>query len=150
MRKILIIIAFLILLVGCQSEEEKQEQLNHAVYAALHDYYNNTGVSKTPKGPFLYFVPDYGYVTFERYMWDEGFPRTIIVKVTYKGKFQGYYEAERRGVLFDSLGNAYSPAYKIESLHGDTWVYDIKGKFIEFNADIADNTTRDYVPTWEP
>ena len=84
-----------------------------------------------------YYVDGSGYASFEKYMWNEGFPDTIIVKFTRDGKFERYVEAVRQGLLEDSLGNYYSPAYAYISVVGDTWIYDINGKFIEFGCNDA-------------
>lgn len=135
MKKLLFVIILLLLL--CFSCKKKE------VYALDHK-----------EDPYLYWVsyddcgiPGGGYVTFERYMWDVGFPDTIIVEFTVNGKFSGYQKAERKGLLKDSHGSYYSPAYKIIAYNGDTWVYDIKGNFVEFNQCIDNDPDRDpYVP----
>ena len=68
----------------------------------------NNIYSKERVFPYLYYVEGYGYATFERYMWDDGFPDTIIVKFTRDGEFEMYVEAERRGILRKRLyGNAH-------------------------------------------
>lgn len=129
MKKLLfIILPLLSLCYSCKKEK---------VYALDHR-----------EAPYLYYdKQEGGYVTFESYMWVEGFPDSIIVEFTVNGEFQGYTKAGRRGILEDSLGNAYSPAYVIMAYNGDNWVYDIKGKFIEFNQDWRNDPKRDpYVP----
>lgn len=99
------------------------------VYKRVNDTY-----SKERVYPYLYYVDDYGYATFERYMWDRGFPDTLIVRFTRNGEFEGYVEAVRQGVLKDSLGNHCSPTYVFVSGVGDSWTYDIDGRFLEFNC----------------
>lgn len=84
--------------------------------------------------PYLYPDGEGGYTTFERYMWDKGFPDTIIVRFTRDGKLEGYVEAVRQGVLKDRFGNSCSPTYVFMSMVGDNWVYDINGRFLEFNC----------------
>ena len=86
------------------------------------------------------------YGTFERYMWDEGFPDTIIVEVTRNGVFKGYSKASRYDLLKDSLGNYYSPGYAVKSAVGDMLIYDVKGNFVRYDADIADNPKREITP----
>lgn len=61
-------------------------------------------------------------------------PDTIIVAFTRDGKFERYEKAIRRGLVADSTGEYYSPAYVIDCIVGDNFVYDINGKFIEFNC----------------
>lgn len=61
-------------------------------------------------------------------------PDTITVAFTRDGKFECYEKAVRRGLVADSTGDYYSPAYVIESAVGDNFVYDINGKFIKFNC----------------
>lgn len=136
MKKILIILPLILLLVSCHNKK--------------------TWVLDHRKAPYLYYERDvqcdnkdqtWGYVTFETYMWDEGFPDTIIVKFKESGKFRGFEEAVRRGILEDSLGNPYSPAYVISAYNGDSWVYDIKGKFVKFNKHVNNDPDKDpYIP----
>lgn len=138
MKKLLYIIVLVLLFCSCQKRD--------AFY-----------VSSQRKAPYLYYEEDVvcnddkskhkGYVTFEAYMWNQGFPDTIIVEFTYNGKFVRYDKAVRSGILEDSLGNSYSPAYKITAYNGDNWVYDVKGNFIEFNKHSFNDPENDpYVP----
>lgn len=106
------------------------------------------GSSEERRAPYLYKIggpdPDtHDFVGFEYYMWAYGFPDTIIVRFTRDGKFERYDEAYRSGILEDEYGNAYSPAYMIRCVNGDNFTYDLKGHFIEFNADYIDNPGRD-------
>lgn len=64
---------------------------------------------------------------------DEGYPDTIIVAFTRNGKLEDSVEAIREGLLKDSTGKYYSPAYVFRASVGDTWVYDVNGKFINFH-----------------
>ena len=117
----------LFILLGCSSKEQEY--------------------SEAREGNHLYPVEgmsDEKYCTFERFMWDAGFPDTIIVKFTRDGKFERYVEAVRQGVLEDSLGNYYSPAYVFYAHNGDNWVYNLKGEFIEFNRSIDSDNNSSY------
>lgn len=135
MKKLLYIIVMILFFCSCQEKDK--------FYA-----------SSQRKAPYLYYSPyddcgilGGGYITFEAYMWNEGFPDTIIVEFTVNGKFVSYQKAARDGLLEDSLGNFYSPAYRITAYNGDNWVYDIKGNFVEFNQCIDNDSVRDpYVP----
>lgn len=117
MKKLMFI---LLLIVGysCTNQEAK-EYSNH------------------PEGHLKYKLPNGTYTTYERYMFDEVFPDTIIVEFTRNGNFEKYAKAFRSGVLQDTLGNYYSPAYKLTSAVGDVWIYDFTGKFIEFGCNKA-------------
>lgn len=134
MKKWLVFILMLVCFVG--------GYLLHMLSFPLKD----VEYSKYREGKCLY--PVFGnseekFCTFERYMWDGGFPDTIIVRFTRDGKFLGYHEARRYGLLQDSLGNYYSPGYIVEAYNGDNWLYDVKGKFIEFNHCVDSNNDDD-------
>lgn len=138
MKKLLFaIIPLLLLCISCKKEE---------IYALDHK-----------EDPYLYWVsyqdcgiPGGGYVTFERYMWDVGFPDSIIVAVTRNGKFLGYDKAKRRGVLKDSHGSSYSPAYKIVGVNGDALVYDLKGNFVRFDRCFGNDQENKPYEEWKP
>lgn len=119
----LVSLMLLIVISSCSPKEDSTTNIQLEEWAD----YVETRDSLHP-----YYVEGSGYTTFERWMWDEGFPDTIIVKFTRNGKFEMYVEAYRYGALEDSLGNYYSPAYAFISGVGDIWIYDIKGKFIKF------------------
>lgn len=99
------------------------------------------GIINGPKG---------GFVNFRRYMWDVGFPDTIIVRFTRDGKFEGYMEAVRQGSIYDQYGNSISPAYVFSSVMGDSWTYDIRGHFVSFGEDKIDNPDREPLPKYNP
>lgn len=154
-------VAFLLLFSGVHSADKRimeakidSIQKFYEPYYAMYDSMVHDW-SPTRRAPYLYRIPGPDaetddFVTFEHYMWAYGFPDTIIVKFTVNGKFQRYLEAERRGIIEDSYGNAISPAYVYSTYNGDNWTYDVRGHFVEFNADTEDNDTRDYVPEYNP
>ena len=117
------------------------------------DFRFSTGAmsSTTKKYPYLYYIPETGgYVNFEDYMWITGFPDTIIVKFTHNGEFKFYAEAVRYEVLRDSSGNKYSPSYIFRDAVGHSWIYDIKGKFLEFNESPYPHSTKDTEEPYKP
>lgn len=127
-----------IILLGCTSGKEEERTVSAASQSTaieksvlVTSEYSESRDSLHPypihdaKG----HIAQYG--TFERYMWDEGFPDTIIVPFIEKDKYEGYVKAIRQGLLEDSLGNYYSPAYVYMVEVGDSWVYDIKGCLVE-------------------
>lgn len=128
MRKIVILLSVLAAVCGCTS--------------------GNREYSDVRKAPWLYPTGDGKFTTFERYMWDGGFPDTIIVRFTRDGEFEGYVEAVRQGVLEDSLGNYCSPTYVFTSMVGDSWTYDINGRFLEFSC--ADRPHSGHPHTYHP
>lgn len=131
MKKLLLIIPLLLLCFSCKKEKTE-----------VSDY------SDVREAPYLYKDPlSDEYVTFERYMWNGGFPDTIIIEFTVDDKFQSYQKAVRHGVLEDSLGNCYSPAYVIMGHNADNWVYNVKGELVEFNECHFNDPENDpYVP----
>ena len=128
MRKLLSMIV-LFSVIGCSNK------INRVVVKEKDTVYINC-CSDTVDSMHTYPIHDsWGnieYGTFEQYMWNEGFPDTIIVPFTRDGKFEYYIKAVRWSLLEDSLGNFYSPAYIYRTISGDAWVYDIKGNFVEF------------------
>ena len=60
----------------------------------------------------------------------DNYPDTITVAFTRDGKFEDSVEAVREGLLEDKSGKYYSPAYVFRAVVGDTWVYDVNGKFV--------------------
>lgn len=135
MRKILLFIAC-ILICGCSESGDKN-----------YSHYKH--------GPYQYKVlNDDGstlYTTYRQYMFDEGFPDSIIVRVTRDGEFQGYEVAYRRDVIEDSLGNVISPAYVISSVVGDNVVYNLKGEFVQYNeSSLPHSGQGDPDHTWNP
>ena len=59
-------------------------------------------------------------------------PDSILVAFTRNTAIADSFIAYREGMLVDSLGKYYSPAYIFRAVVGDAWVYDINGKFIYF------------------
>jgi hypothetical protein len=111
---------------------------------------SNTEYSNERDDSHSYYVESEGYTSFYRYMWDEGFPDTIIVKFTRNGIFEGYVEAYRADVIKDSFGTAISPAYYFRDVVGHTWVYDLHGKFVAFHESTKPHSTSSEEPQYKP
>ena len=132
------------------------EKPGFCLYCYIRDKFRKDGrdindvYSEKREPPFLYYVDGCGYATFERYMWDVGFPDTIIVKFTRDGKFMFYADAVRSGLLEDSTGIYYSPSYIFRDAVGHSWVYDIKGKFVEFNESPYPHSTQNEEEPYNP
>ena len=152
MKILITILTGLMVLMGCSEKKSHienssfNEEIEYSRYldSVLRDSLfpaavcgctpGNREYSDVRKAPWLYPTGDGKFTTFERYMWDGGFPDTIIVRFTRDGEFEGYVEAVRQGVLEDSLGNYCSPTYVFMSMVGDSWTYDINGRFLEFSC----------------
>lgn len=70
------------------------------------------------------------WCTKEFYTWNYVYPDTIVVPFTRNGVVEDSVEAVKWDVLQDSTGHVYSPLYVFISMTGDTWQYDINGKFV--------------------
>lgn len=85
------------------------------------------------KDSFVYCKEEKCWMTKECYKWNYGYPDTIKVAFTRNGVLEDSVEAVRQGIINDSTGRPYSPAYVFFSTVGDSWVYDADGKYIGFN-----------------
>ena len=85
------------------------------------------------KDSFVFCKEEHLWMTKRLYWFNYICPDTIIVALTRNGKLDDSVEAVRQGLIKDNTGHYYSPAYVFSSTVGDTWIYDINGKFIEFN-----------------
>lgn len=167
-------IFFALLLIPCflqgcgkkmYTEEELHDTIAKIIKDSLNKYLRDTMFYSSPirTGRFAYFestASDWAevaydtpngvgcYVTFEHYMWNEGFPESILVDVTYKGKHSRYDRAYQAMPEKDSVGNV-MPVYKIRGVNGDALVYDLNGNFIRLDADYGHNPNRE-PPTYEP
>lgn len=131
MKKLLFLIV-LPLFVGCnyttreevlkELEEHERDVLDHKEWPYIY-YVEN-----------LYSDGNNGWVTYKAYMWNYGFPDTIIVKFTRDGEFEGYAEARRWGSVVDSFGEHLTPSYMFIAGVGDSWEYDLSGNFINSNC----------------
>lgn len=107
MKKIVsLLIGSLLTCAGCKQEPKVKVIIKIVTKTVYVDASSDACVPKR-KAPFLYYDPidcavdEYGenyvgqggFVTFEHYMWDVGFPDTIIVPFTRNGKFEEYVEA---------------------------------------------------------
>lgn len=119
----------------------------------------NSNYSTYRHGSYQYMVKDEGgegsdtilWTTYQQYMCDEGFPDSIIVKVTRDGKFLGYDVAYRRETITDSLGNFVSPAYVIMFNVGDGLVYNLKGELVRTNeSSLPHSGQGDPDHVWKP
>lgn len=84
------------------------------------------------KDSFVYAEEEGNWLTKELYKWNYVYPDCITVAYTIKGEFIDSAKAVRRDILYNENGEAYSPAYHLESVVGDYIVYDVNGKYIKF------------------
>lgn len=135
MKKIFYII-ICIMCLGCSLKKQpKNDSSNDSVEIWAGD--SNIVLSKDSflqvKDSFVYCKEEGYWMTKEMYKWNYGYPDTIMIAFTRNGVFVDSVEAVRHGLVADSTGEYYSPAYVFTSGVGDKWIYDINGKFIEYN-----------------
>lgn len=148
MKILLFAVVSLILCISCNytTREEVLKELEEHEWDVLDH----------KEWPYMYYVEDLysdgnnGWVTFKTYMWNYGFPDTIIVKFTRDGEFEWYTEAHRWDVVKDSFGEHLTPSYIFSSALGDSWTYDLHGHFLSFGEDTIDNPTRERLPEYHP
>lgn len=140
MKKLLYII-ICVMCLGCSLKKQpKSNDSNDSIVTII----SSGDDIKLPLDSFLLLKDSFIYVkdsdfheefwcTKEYYKWNYGYPDTIKVAFTRNGIVVDSVEAVRHGLLADSTGKYYSPAYVFFATVGDNWVYDINGKFIEFN-----------------
>lgn len=87
--------------------------------------------SDCPKEDMVYKLSDGTYTNFEHYMFDEGFPDSIIIELK-RDSSVIYMKIPRYTVLKDSLGNYYSPGYAVFG-NDCIVIYDIKGRRVELD-----------------
>lgn len=133
MKNILYVAIGLILCVGCSYNQQiKITDKVDSTYVIGMDSISTDSFLKI-KDSLIYSKEDNAWMTKKLHWFWYECPDTIIVAFTRDGVFEDSVEAIRQGLVEDSIGNYYSPAYVFGSVVGDAWVYDINGKFIEFN-----------------
>ncbi len=133
MKNLLYFVVGLILCIGCS--QKQQTKTTDKVDSTYVD-----GIGKIPTDSFLkikdsliYSEEDKEWMTKEQHWFTYECPDTIMVAFTRNGVFEDSVEAVRQGLVADSTGHYYSPAYVFGDVVGNKWIYDINGKFIEFN-----------------
>lgn len=135
MKKTVTLIMTMLLLASCNKGDSKYSDYRHGPYQ--YKVLNGDGSTL--------------YTTYRQYMFDEGFPDSIIVRVTRDGKFEGYDVAYRSDVITDSLGNVISPAYIIRFNVGDGLMYNLKGEFVKsLESDLPHSGQGESDHKWNP
>ena len=130
MKRLLFAVVSLILCISCNytTKEEVLKELEEHEWDILDH----------KEWPYVYYVNnsngDSGWVTYNYYMWNYGFPDTIIVKFTRDGEFEQYVEARKWDIVEDSFDEHLTPSYMFITGVGDSWEYDLSGNFINFNC----------------
>lgn len=137
MKKILYIIIG-IMCLGCSSKKQVKEKDSKDSIVTVFDMRDNR--IKIPldsflliKDSFVYCKEEELWMTKELFKWNYEYPDTIKVAFTRNGIVEDSVEAVRQGAIEDSIDKPYSPAYVYFSVVGDSWVYDVNGKYIGFN-----------------
>ena len=137
MKKILYIILICVMCFGCSLERHPKSNSSKDSIVTVVSVGGNIEI---PLDSFLAVKDSFVYVkdcyeefwcTKEYYKWNYGYPDTIKVAFTRNGVVEDSVEAVRQGLVADSTGKYYSPAYVFLSVVGDKWIYDVNGKFIE-------------------
>lgn len=141
MRKLLYISMLAVLCTGCfKSKTSSQENdKSDSVYVCGDGYNRYIPLDSflMIKDSLVYDSMEYNepcWFTKEHHWFLFECPDTITVAFTRNGKFEDSVKAVRQGLVSDSTGKYYSPAYVFGGVVGDNWTYDINGKFIEFNC----------------
>lgn len=90
------------------------------------------------KDSLIYYKGEYEedscWMTKDYYRWNYVYPDTLMVAFTRNGNFEDSVEAIKWDMQEDSIRHIRIPIYVVRDVVGNTWEYDINGKFIEFSC----------------
>lgn len=134
MKKLIYIMMAAAICMGCSHRKQAKpveiDNKGDSVYVEDLGYLDSASFLKA-KDTLVYSEEDDMWLTKKiHWFWYEC-PDTITVAFTRNGKFEDSIIAVRQGLVANSKGEYYSPAYVHRAVVGDAWVYDINGKFIE-------------------
>lgn len=138
MKKLIYTIVIAAICIGCSHKQQIKPQetiydKGDSVYVGGIGNLDSAAFLKA-KDTLIYNKEDEIWVTRRTHWFWYECPDTITVAFTRNGKFEDSVIAVRQGLVANDKGEYYSPAYVIRAVVGDTWTYDINGKFIEFNC----------------
>lgn len=136
MKNLLYSIFILIALISCNSHEEAKGNVRDSIYVRGLGTLSMNKFLKA-KDTLRYVSKETIWVTKEYYKWNYEYPDTIIVRTQDPSGYLKEVKAVRQGLLKDSTGKYYSPAY-LTGPYGYGDVYDVNGKYIGncYNLDI--------------
>lgn len=138
MKKLLFIFAIVMLCASCFYSQQKKDLGEKDSIITIFGIGGNIELPLDSflivKDSFVYCKEEGLWMTKELYKWNYEFPDTITVSFTRNGKFEDSVKAIRQGMITNGKGESYSPAYVMTDMIGDTWEYDINGKFIRFHC----------------
>lgn len=152
MKKYILLLAGTLGLMGCSGNKSYHKE-NMEDSVVVHGIDKNLVFSLDSfehiKDSFIYVNDSHFYIgsdgfwcTKEFHRWNFEYPDTITVAFTRDGVFEDSVKCERRGLVEDSTGNYYSPAYIFTTVVGDSWTYDVNGKFIRFDCSSSPHSGR--------
>ena len=133
MKKLVYLFVILFFVIGC-SHKGKTVHYDNDSIVTIYDCGKDLKLSldsfNIVKDSFVYCKEEGLWMTKKLYWFNYQCPDSIMVAFTSNGKFVDSVVAYRKGVINNDNN---SPAYVFYSVVGDSWIYDIKGNFIEFH-----------------